>query len=330
MNNRRKLVIALGVGALVTPYAAFAQAQGKVWRIGFLAPRRRPDALNPDTYFPFVQGMRELGYVEGKNLLIEWRYADNKTEPLPGLAEELVQLKVDAIVTIGTPATRAAKNATTTIPIVIGTATDPLGSGLIESLAHPGGNITGLSLMLVDIGPKHLEMLLTMAPRLTRVAVLLNPTNPAQAGYLKSIQTAAQKINIKILPVQAGTAAEIDTAFAVMVRERVGAVIVWAETLFVQNAGKVAELAMRNRLPSISARAAYAEVGGLMSYGQDVAYSYRRTATYVDKILKGAKPADLPVEQPTKFELVINGKTAKALGIKIPQTILVRADKVIE
>ncbi len=311
------------------PLRSFAQQQGKVWRVGFLAVRR-PVSLDSDVFGALPQGMRELGYVEGKNLVIEWRFADRKIERLPGLATELVQLNVDVIVTAGTPATSAAQKATATIPIVMGTASDPVGSGFIKSLARPGGNITGLTYIPGEVSPKQLEMLLTMVPRLSRVAVLVDSRDSSHAEILKSVQAAAQMTRAKILPVEARTPQEIERAFSAMVREKAGAVLVVSGGLFNQQARQIAELAVKKQLPSISTRGEYAEVGGLMSYGTNFREGFRRAATYVDKILKGAKPGDLPVEQPTKFELIINGKTAKALGLKIPQSLLISADKVIE
>ncbi len=274
--------------------------------------------------------MRELGYVEGKNLVIEWRSADGKYERFPLLAAELVQLKVDVIVTVTPPATSAAQKATTTIPIVMGTTGDPVGNGFIKSLARPGGNITGLTSIVSDLGPKHMEMLLSMVPRLSRVAVLLNPDNLAHIGVLKNVQAAAQRTSLKILPVKARTPQEIENAFSLMTREHAGAVIVAGDGFLTQQRRQIAELAVKNRLPSITGIKEYPETGGLMSYGQNLADQYRRAAVYVDKILKGAKPGDLPVEQPTRLALVINRKTAKALGLTIPQSLLIMADKVIE
>jgi putative ABC transport system substrate-binding protein len=331
MKKRRKLVIALGASALIAPFASFAQQQGKVWRIGFLAARSRSTASNPDAgYDAFMQGMRDLGYVEGKNLVIEWRFGDSKFERLPALAAELVRMKVELIVTHSTSATEVLQRAAGTIPIVTLGVSDPVSSGFAKSLAHPGGNITGISNLSGDISPKYLEMLRSMVPKLSHVAVLMNPENSFHATVLKNVQTAAQKSRIKILPVEARTAPEIEKAFSAMAREKAGAVIVARETLFTQQVRQIADLAMKHRLPSITAVREYAEAGGLMSYGPNNADLYRRAATYVDKILKGAKPGDLPVEQPTTFELFINGKTAKALGLTIPQELLLRADKVIE
>jgi len=330
MNARRRLLIAIGASALAAPFGAFAQQQGKVWRVGFLS-QRRVEISDSDYYYgPFRQGMRELGYVEGKNLLIEWRSAEGKSERLPGLATELVNLKVDVIVTAATPATSAAQKATTMIPIVMANTADPVGSGFVKSLAHPGGNITGLSNLVGDVIPKHLEMLLSMVPKLSRVVVLVSPDNSAHATMLKNVQSAAQRTSVKILPMEARTAPEIEKAFSAMAREKAGAVILARDPFFNQQVRQLAELAAKGRLPTISGIREYVEAGGLMSYGPSLADPYRRAATYVDKILKGAKPADIPVEQPTKFEMFINGKTAKALGLKIPQSLLIMADKVIE
>ena len=274
--------------------------------------------------------MRELGYVEGKNLVIEWRFADNEVERLSDLAAEFVRLKVDVIVAAGSVATSAAQKATATIPIVMGSSGDPVGSGFVNSLARPGGNITGITNLITEVGPKHLEMLRSMVSRLSRVAVLVDPANSAAAAILKSIQTAAPRTGVTILPAEARTPQEIETAFSNMARQNAGAVIVVQGSLFIQQWRQIAELAAKHRLPSITASREYPTTGGLMSYGPNYAENYRRAATYVDKILKGAKSADLPVEQPTKFELFINRKTAKALGLTIPQSLLISADKVIE
>ena len=330
MNNRRKLLIALGTAALASALSSFAQSQTKVWRVGFLATRARPMSLNADYVGTFPRGMRELGYVEGKNLTIEWRFAEGRAELLPVLAAELIQLKVDVIVGNGIDAVIAAQKATATIPIVFGNIGDPVAFGFVKSLARPGGNMTGLSNVSGDVIPKHLEMLRDMVPKLSRVAVLMNPTNKSNPRNLERIQSAAQKAGVKILTVEASTAPDIDKAFAAMARDKAGAVIVFQDTFFIQQRPQIVELAAKNRLPSIFSVREFAEAGGLMSYGPSLADNWRRAATYVDKIFKGARPGDLPVEQPTKFELFINGKTAKELGLKIPQSLLISADKVIE
>ncbi len=274
--------------------------------------------------------MRELGYVEGKTLVIEWRYAGGVLDRLPELAAELAQLKPDVIVVGGPDATRAAQKATTTIPIVMASVSDPIGAGFIASLAHPGGNITGSTSLTIDLGPKRLEMLLAMAPKVSRIAVLMNPASVNQVKASESIQEVGKKLRVTILRAEARSREEIETAFRAMAREKAGALIVSSNILFNGQKNQIAELALKHRLPSIGGDRIYAEAGCLISYGSSVVDDFRRAATYVDKIFKGAKPAGLPVEQPTRFELIINGKTAKALGLKIPQSLLIMADKVIE
>ncbi|MBI3371486.1 MAG: ABC transporter substrate-binding protein [Betaproteobacteria bacterium] len=274
--------------------------------------------------------MRELGYIEGKNLIIEWRFADSKLDRLPALAEELVQLKMDIIVAGGNDSPLALQKATTSIPIVMATAGDPVGSGLVKSLARPGGNITGLSTLTSELGPKRLEMLLAMVPKASRVAILRNSSNPTSLKALQDVQAAGQKLRVKILPMEARTPQEIDNAFASMRQQNAGALLIFLSPLFQQQRNQIAELAAKLRLPSMAADRIYAEAGCLMSYGSSLTDNLHRAATYVDKILKGAKPADLPVEQPTRFELVINRKTAKALGLTIPQSLLISVDRVIE
>jgi putative ABC transport system substrate-binding protein len=327
MNNRRKLIVALGASALAAPFRIRGQQVKKSVVVGVLGVQDQPSA--EPLLSAFKQGLQELGYVEGKNLTLQLRFADGKLERVPGLATELVSLKVDIIVSAGTVTTIALQKATSTIPIVMANTFDPVGTGLVKTLARPGGNITGLSSLGGDFGGKHLEMLLSVAPKLSRVAVLLNPGNQSNPLVLKSIQSAALKTSAKILPLEARTAPEIENAFSAMTQGKAGAVIVARDGFFIRQARQIAELALKNRLPSIS-EAEYAEAGGLMSYGVNRGEQFRRAATYVDKIFKGAKPADLPVEQPTKFELVINRKTAKALGLTIPQSLLISADKVIE
>jgi ABC-type uncharacterized transport system substrate-binding protein len=327
--KRREFLIALGAGALVAPVSSSAQQPPKVWRIGYLSPRSRLDPVPRER--AFVQGMGDLGYVEGKNVVIEWRFADGEYERLPALAAELVRLKVDVIVAPTSPAIRAAQKATTTIPIVFPTTGDPVGSGFVTSLARPGGNITGLSNANLDVSAKLLELLMTMAPRLSRVAVLGNPGSSTHSAILKSVQAAAGKVGgVRVLSVEARTQEEIERGFVLMTQERADGVIVAGDAFLIEHVRDIAPLALKHRLPSITQPRVYVEAGGLMSYGQDIAESYRRAATYVDKILKGAKPADLPVEQPTKFELLINRKTAKALGLTIPPSLLLRADQIIE
>ena len=329
MNMRRKLVIALGAG-VCAPSASFAQAAGKVWRVGFLA-QRHVDFVDADSIFgPFTQGMLELGYAAGRNLVIEWRSAEGDASRLPELAAELVRLKVDVLALAGTPAAFAAQKATTTIPIVMIGVGDPVGNGLVKSLARPGGNSTAFSNMAAELGPKLLEILHSMVPRLKRVAVLVNPSNSATAIFLQNTQAAAQRIGVKVHPVGASTPGEMAGAFALMTRQNVEAFVMPLEALFQQERTQIAELAAKRRLPSIGGFSEFAVAGGLMSYGQNGRENFRRAAIYVDKIFKGANPGELPVEQPTTFDLVVNMKTARALGLKVPQSILIQATRVIE
>src|SRR5271170_1998289 len=327
--DRRKFIGSVAGGLIAVPLGAFAQQQGKVWRVGFLLARRR--ALGETDYYrAFPRGMRELGYVEGQNLVIEWRSAEGKFERLPDLAAELVQLKLDVIVTGGTAATSAAQKATTTVPIVMVSSNDPLVSGFVKSLARPGGNITGISDLAVDLTAKDLEILHSVVHELSRLAVLVNPGNSSHATIVKNVQKAALKTDMKILPLEARTPQEIENAFSTMTQQNAGAVFVANDALLNQQGEQIADLATKYRLPSVFGIRESVDVGGLMSYGPSLSDCYRRAATYVDKILKGAKPADLPVEQPTKLELVINMKTAKALGLTIPQSVLLRADEMIQ
>lgn len=329
MTTRRRFLIAIGLVPFAAPLRALAQRQGRVWRVGFLA-LRRIGPLDSDFFGEFPRGMRELGYVEGKNLAIEWRSAEGKVERLPGLAAELVQQRVDVLLAAGAQAVSAAQKATGTIPIVMGTTGDPVGSGFVKSLARPGGNITGLSDISSDLSPKLLELLMSTVPRLSHVAVLLNPGNSSHVTLVKSIQAAAQGAGVKVTPVMARTPEEIDKAFSMMARQDAKAVIAAADALFNQQCPQIAELAAKYRLPAISGFWQYVEAGGLMSYGQNFAYNFRRAAVYVDKIFKGAKPGDLPVEQPTKVALLVNRKAARALGLTLPPDLLLRADKVME
>ena len=330
MITRRQLLLALGPGMLSAVVPSLAQKPPKIPLVGFLTARSRPLSLDADAYGGFVRGPRELGYVEGKNIAIEWRFADGNYERLPGLAAELVRLKVDVILAAAAPAASAAKQATTTLPIVIGGVGDPVGIGLVASLSRPGGNITGVSNLAVDLSSKNLELLLVIVPKLSRVAYLLNPAAPIAPMLLKQIQSAAKQAGVSVTVFEAGTESQVDSAFGAVMRARVGALIVAPDPYFFSQARQIAELAAKNRLPTMGSYRQHVEAGGLMSYGQDQAENYRRAAAFVDKILKGARPADLPVEQPTKLELLINRKTAKALGLSIPQELLVRADEVID
>jgi putative ABC transport system substrate-binding protein len=326
---RRQLIIAFGAGAIAGPVACFGQQQGKVWRVGFLSSTSRPDSFDSHYYGAFAQGMQALGYYEGKNLTIDWRFADDKMELLAALAAELVQLNVDVIVTSGVKSViGAVRKATNSIPVVIAGAADPVRDGFVKSLAHPGGNITGLSNILGDLGSKQLEMLLDMALKPSRLAVLVNPN--ASDAALKSVQSAGRRAGVTIVSFEAHTPQEIENAFSKMVRQKAGALLVTRDAFLNRQVRQIAELAAKNRLPTIAGLREFVEAGGLISYGSNLHDQFRRAATYVDKIFKGAKAGDLPIEQPTKFELLINGRTAKALGLKIPQSLLISADKVIE
>jgi len=331
--DRRTFLAGMGAMLLAAPLAAQAQ-QGKVARIGFLSPASPSDAGgNPSDlavlFEAFREGLRELGYVEGQNLKIESRWAEGHYDRLPGLVADLVRLKVDVIVTYGTPAAQAAKRATGTIPIVMALIIDPVASGLVTSLARPGGNLTGQSMMSPDLVGKQFEILKELVPKVSRVAVLHNPANPGNAPQVQHAQDAARTLGVRLQLLGAKGPSEIDSAFAAMTSEQAGAVIVLVDAMLQNNRTRIKDLAARHRLPAVYGLSEYAEVGGLLTYGPNRLDMFRHAVTYVDKILKGAKPADLPVEQPTKFELVINLKTAKALGLTVPQSLLSRADEVI-
>jgi putative tryptophan/tyrosine transport system substrate-binding protein len=330
VTTRRRVLIALGASAFAVPRGALAQQKSKVARIGFLYFGSRQSSLDTGRYDAFVQGMRELGYVEGANLLIEARFADGKTERLPALAAELVRLTVDVIVATGTPVYRALQHATTTIPVVVTVTSDPVADGFAASMARPGGNITGLSVTAADLGPKLVELLKATVSKLTRIAVLLQAENPAHPPQLKRTMSAAQKVGIQIVLAEAGTAQEIEREFATMTKEHARAVIILPDPMFLQESRLIAAQALKHRLPSGSVVRDFTEAGVLMSYGPNVVDNFRRAAAYVDKILKGAKPGDLPIEQPTRFELVINLKTARALGLTMSPALVQRADRVIE
>ena len=330
MTARRRFLIALGAGVLAVPRGSLAQPPSKVARIGFLYFGSRQSSLDSGRYDAFVQGMRGLGYVEGTNFSIEARFADGKTERLPALAAELARLKVDVIVATGTPAYRALQHATTTIPVVLTVTSDPVGDGFAVSMARPGGNITGLSIGASDLGPKLLELLKAAVPKVSRVAVLLQPENPAHPPRLKRIMAAAQKAGIQIVLAEAGTVSEIEREFAMMTNQRANGAIIFPDAFFVQESRPIAAQALKHRLPSISTNHEYSEAGGLMTYGPNLVDNFRRAAMYVDKILKGTKPGDLPFEHPTRYSLVMNRKTAMALGLTIPQALLGQADEVIQ
>lgn len=325
--NRRKLFVALGLGALAGAVPSWAQQKAGIRRIGFLYFGSRQSAA--ERYDTFLQGMRGFGYVSGKNFTVEERYADGKIELTQTQAAELAGLKVDVIVATGNPAIHAARRATTTIPIVVTTSPDPVAEGFAASLARPGGNVTGF-LASSDLTPKHLELLMTAVPRLSRVAVLTNPINTAHPPQLKIIQAAAQKTGIRIVVVSASTPEDLDRGMATMTRERSQALLIMGDTFFVQQSRQLAEFALNHRIASIYTQREYTKAGGLMSYGQDLNENFRRAAGYLDKIFKGTKAGELPFERYTRTYMVINRKTAKALGITISQELLLRADEVIE
>jgi putative ABC transport system substrate-binding protein len=330
MTTRRQMLIALGAGTLASSLGVFAQQPNKVWRIGFLYNGSRESAMNTGRYPAFLDGMRKLGYVEGKHFVIEERFAPNdEFERLPGLAAELVQANVDVILASGSYFARVLKQGATTIPIVLTVMTNPVREGLAASLAHPGGNITGLAAFLDDVFPKHVEMLKLAVPKLSRIAALANSRNLTHPPLLKAIEAVARHNAIQVQRVDGDTLEGIERAIGTAARQRAQAVIILGDAFFVQYFPQIAGFALRNRLASIYSGREYPQAGGLMSYGPNFADNYRRAATYVDKILKGAKPGDLPIEQPTKFELVFNRKTANALGIALSQELLFRTDEVI-
>ncbi len=325
----KKEVIGLALGALLFAlcFPVEAQQPTKIPRIAYLAGSS-PSAIAARTE-AFRQRLRELGYVEGKNIVIEFRYAEEKLDRIPALAAELVRLKVDVVVTAGGTSTRAAKEATVTIPIVMVQDNDPVGNGFVASLARPGGNITGLATLAPEISGKRLELLKEIVPRLSRVAVFGASSNPGNAQSLKEMELAAGALGTKRQYIDVLDPKDIETAFRAATKERAEAVLVLVSSVLNAQRKQVADLAVKHRLPAIYPIPDFVEAGGLMSYGVSFIDLHRRAATYVDKVLKGAKPADLPVEQPRKFELVINLKAAKQIGLAIPPNVLARADRVI-
>ena len=324
---RRKFLATLG-GAAAWPLAARAQQAGKIYTIGFLTPGSLEELAMVTAVFP--DALRELGWIEGKNVAFERRYAENRPERLPELAAELVRLNVDVIVAIGTLAPLAAKQATTNIPIVMAAAGDPVGTGLVLSLARPGGNVTGMSLMAPDLGGKRLELLKEMLPRLSRVVVLWNAANPYSALVFKETQAAGRALGIEVQSLEVRAPHDLDGAFEAARRQSLDALITVEDPLTATYRKLIVDFAARQHLPALYGVREFVTAGGLVSYGAILADLSRRAAGYVDKIFKGAKPTELPVQQPTKFELVINLKTAKALGLTVPPTLLARADEVIE
>jgi putative tryptophan/tyrosine transport system substrate-binding protein len=324
--KRRAFIAALG-GAAAWPLVARAQQSRKLHQIGVLLPGTPASfALRTNA---FVEGLHALGYVEGQTITIEWRWGQDKVDELPHLAAELVSRKMDVLVTAGTSAAKALKSATGTIPIVMAIIGDPVAVGLVDSLAAPGGNATGLSIISSDLSGKRLELLKEVVPALSLVAVLLNTTNPTSKFELRETETAAQVLGMRIQPIEISPERNLEEGFATTMTSP-QSLIVLTDPIFFSQRSKIVELASRSRLPAMYFFREFVTAGGLMSYGPSDTDLYRRAATYVDKILRGAKPSELPVEQPTKFDLAINLKAAKALGLDIPPTLLARADEVIE
>ena len=328
IGRARRFALALAV--LAAPLAADAQQPDRGYRIGYIgtSPLSAPTASRDVE--AFRQGLRELGWVDGRNVVIEYRYSAGRSERLPALAAELVRLKVDVIIANATPATLASKQATTTIPIVGVVLADPVGAGLVTSLVRPGGNITGLAALFPELAAKRLELLKETLPGVSRVAVLWNAANPGNARQVEETKLAAQALGLKLQSVEVWGPDDVQGAFVAMTRTRPEALLTLADPLIFTHRTQIVDFAAKSRLPAIHPFRDFVEAGGLMAYGVDITDMNRRAATYVDKILRGAKPADLPIEQPTKFEFVINLKAARALGLAIPQSLLLRADRVVE
>ena len=325
---RGRLAVALCLGVLVAALPTHAQQKAKVYRIGFLG--NSTAALEANLIGPFREGLRDLGYEEGKNVVIEYRWAEGQYEQFPTLIAELMALKVDVIVTAGTPATQAVKKATTSVPLVMVAVGDPVGTGIVASLNRPGGNITGLTSISPELEGKRLELLREIIPKLSHIAVLWNPVSAFAVIAEKEVQAAARALRVKVLSLGVRTPEELDGAFLAIDRERPGALLVLADRLFLHHRTRIMNFAAQHRLPGVYAYRELVEAGGLMSFGPSYAGMHRRAATYVDKILKGTRPADLPVERPATFELVINLKAAKALGLTIPPSVLTRATELIQ
>jgi putative tryptophan/tyrosine transport system substrate-binding protein len=329
VTTRRTFLGTLAGGLLAAPIAAGAQPTGKVPRIGWLGGPTRETA-QPFVQ-PFLQGLKDLGWVEGQNIVIEWRFGGGRAERLPDLAAELVRLRVDLIVTPSTPTALAAKNATKTIPIVTVSVGDPVELGLVASLARPGGNITGLTgTVSQEIAGKQLELLKETVPKVSRMAVLWNPTTRGNALALREAEIAARGLGVELQVLEARGLNDFESAFAAMSRKRAGALLVLGDVMFTTHRRRLADLAAKSHLPAMYGTRQFVDDGGLVSYGANILDNFRRAAVYVDKILKGAKPSDLPIERATKFELVLNLKTAKALGLTIPPALLLRVDQAID
>jgi len=323
--DRRVFLLAVADFLLATGYFAKAQQAGKIPRIGYLAGRSSPEPRDE----AFRQRLRDLGYIEGKNIVIEWRWAQGKIELLPGFVAEMIRLNVDVIVATGTPAAQRAKEATGTIPIVIATGDDPVEMGLVASLAHPSGNVTGVTTMATELRGKMLELLKEVVPRLTRVAVLWSPVDRRFVRNFRELEVDARSLTLRLQSLEVRGPDELENAFRAASKERAQALIMLRAPVINAHLKRIADLAAKNRLPSIHDDGVFVEAGGLMSYGTDFPYLYRRAAVYVDKILKGTRPSDLPVERGHKFEFIVSLIAANQIGLTVPPNVLVRADKVI-
>jgi putative ABC transport system substrate-binding protein len=328
MNARRRF--ALGLAALVAASRGSAQSPPRVWRLGFLSARRKPASLDTDYYGAFPRRMRALGYVEGRNLVIEWRFADGDYDRLAGMASELVRERVDAILALGVPGAVAARQATSSIPIVFVVSADPVQAGLVASFARPGGNLTGICNLSADLAPKQLELLSAVVPGAKRVAMLVNPGNAAHPDIAAALERRANAVGMAYFTVQASSAQALGPAVVRARRDGAAALIVALDPFLIQEQAAIAQAALREKLPTMFSNSEAPDAGGLMSYGQNQGEIYVRAADYVDRILRGARPGDLPVEQPTRLELVVNLRTARALGLKPAASLLGAADRLIE
>ena len=327
--RRREFIAAAGGLAAAWPIAARAQ-EGKVWRIGFLAFGQRPASIEASQYGGFPQGMRELGHVEGKDFVIEWRFADGRPELFPGFAAELVGGRVDIVVAGSSTSARAVQRETRSIPIIMAVSTDPVGNGLVASFAHPGGNVTGLANSFDDSASKRLELLATVVPKLLRVGFLSNPDEVGWASMLKAARGTALAAGLQLVSVEVRSVQDFEPAFATLAKQHAEALMVFDGGVFNANRERLVELTLQHRLPTISPAREFVAAGGLMSYGESARDFNQRAAFYVDRIMKGDRPADLPIQRPTRFYLIINLKTAKSLGVAIPETLLATADEVIQ
>jgi len=327
---RRREFFTLVGGTAAWPFAARAQQSGKVWRIGFLAGGARPAKMEGSVYSAFLRGMRELGYAENRDFIVEWRFAEGRYELFPTLADELVRSNVDVIVVGATAAIPFVVRATSTIPIVMAVSVDPVGNGYVTSLAHPTGNVTGLVTSQDEIVTKQLQLVALLLPNLHRIGFLLNRDNPTHVVTFKSLQEAAQRNDLAVVPAELRNARDLADAFTILNQQHVDVVVLAGDAILLSNRYEIAEMALKLGLPTVSSQREYVEAGGLMSYGESLADFYRRSTFYVDKLLKGAKPSELPIQQPTRFFTTLNRKTADALKINMPMQVLVLADEVIE